>query len=267
MRIFTPDASIRPSRRQALRLGVGAIVMAAAGMAVTSARAMGVSPFVIDLNKNGQGMTATITVENNFKTPLPVEMRVEALDFDANGVVETHKDPGDLIVFPMQAIIEPGQSRVFRVQYAGAPPTEKSKHYYVTAAQLPVDLGKDASEVQVVYAFNVLLSIPVPGAKAHLRVTKGAIGHGDKDPSSFFPILTVENAAITYGYFKNGKLKLTQTNSAGKVVFAKTFDATALEHIVGWGLIGPGQTRDLPLNIPLPSGEGQLKAEYSYEGG
>lgn len=265
----SPDTAptVTPSRRQALKFSLGAAALLTGIAAVRQAKAMGVSPFVIDLGKDGQGLSANITVENNFKTPLPVEMRVEALDFDNKGVVETHNDPGDMIIFPMQALIQPGQSRVFRVQYAGAMPTDKSKHYYVTAAQLPVDMGADTSEVQVVYAFNVLVSIPVPGAKAHLHVTNAVIHQDDKDPTLFQPVLTIQNDAITYGYFKTGKLKLTQTSSAGKVVFDKTYDALDLEHLVGWGLVGPGQARELPLNIPLPGGDGTLKAEYSYDGG
>src|SRR3546814_13905099 len=52
----------------------------------------------------------------------------------------TSQDPGDLVVFPAQAVIQHGQSQVFRVQYVGDAELDKSRHYYVTVAQLPVQL-------------------------------------------------------------------------------------------------------------------------------
>src|SRR3546814_20986798 len=65
----------------------------------------------------------------------PVELRVEGLVFDANGTRGTSQDPGDLVVFPAQAVIQPGQSQVFRVQYVGDAELDKSRHYYVTVAR------------------------------------------------------------------------------------------------------------------------------------
>ena len=99
--------------------------------------AMTVQPVILNLTLSGSGMAQLITVENTFATPLPVELRVQSLDFDQNGIKETGKDPGDLLIFPPQAMIQPGQTQSFRVQYVGDPDLKTSKHYYVTVAQRP----------------------------------------------------------------------------------------------------------------------------------
>src|SRR3546814_14277075 len=77
---------------------------------------MVVQPVVIDLTTSGRTMSQVITVENTFDKPLPVEMRIEGLDLTPDGVNATGKDPGELSVFPPQALIQPGQRQSFRVQ-------------------------------------------------------------------------------------------------------------------------------------------------------
>lgn len=120
--------------------------------------AMTVQPVILNLTLSGSGMAQLITVENTFATPLPVELRVQSLDFDQNGIKETGKDPGDLLIFPPQALIQPGQTQSFRVQYVGDPDLKTSKHYYVTVAQLPVKLPAGQSAIQI---------LQFPGAGEH----------------------------------------------------------------------------------------------------
>src|SRR3546814_3008249 len=89
----------------------------------------------------------------------PVELRVEGLVCDANGTRGTSQDPGDLVVFPAQAVIQPGQSQVFRVQYVGDAELDKSRHYYVTVAQLPVQFPQGETGIQVLYNIQVVASV------------------------------------------------------------------------------------------------------------
>ena len=99
--------------------------------------AMTVQPVILNLTLSGSGMAQLITVENTFATPLPVELRVQSLDFDQNGIKETGKDPGDLLIFPPQAMIQPGQTQSFRVQYVGDPDLKTSGRTSRTRASAP----------------------------------------------------------------------------------------------------------------------------------
>ena len=78
----------------------------------------------------------------------------------------------DLAVFPAQAVIEPGRTQTFRVQWAGGP-IDRGKSYYVTVAQAPVTLPAGQSAIQVLYNFQVLVSVAPPQAQANLTVEFG----------------------------------------------------------------------------------------------
>ena len=157
-------------------------------------------PIVIDLNATGSGTSRTITVENTNASRLPVEIRVESLAFGDDGV--TVEGPSsDLAVFPAQAVIEPGRTQTFRVQWAGGA-LERSKSYYVTVAQAPVTLPAGQSAIQVLYNFQVLVSVAPPRAQANLRVESASIGRdADGNPA---PVVVVHNDSATHAYVSRG---------------------------------------------------------------
>lgn len=99
-------------------------VLAAFGAALcllgTAAEAMTVQPVIVDLATAGGRMSAVVTVENTFATPLPVELKVVEADFN-NGLVTTNRETEDLLIFPPQALIQPGRTQSFRVQWVGDP--------------------------------------------------------------------------------------------------------------------------------------------------
>ena len=138
-------------------------VAAASAVAISSAPATTVQPIVIDLNAVGNGTSRTITVENTNASRLPVEIRVESLAFQDDGV-RVAGPSSDLAVFPAQAVIEPGRTQTFRVQWAGGP-LDRGKSYYVTVAQAPVTLPAGQSAIQVLYNFQVLVSVAPPQAQ------------------------------------------------------------------------------------------------------
>ena len=228
-----------------------------------AAVAMTVQPVVIDLQTSGRGMSQVITVENTFATPLPVELTVQELELTADGVRQTGKDPGDLLVFPPQALIEPGQTQTFRVQYVGDPDLAKSKHYYVTVAQLPVKLPEGQSAIQILYNFQVLISIAPAGAKPQMSVTGAEIV---KNPAGKpTPVVTVANASGAHGYLSNGTLRIVEKDAAGKEVFRRTLSGAEIQQTMGFGLIGGNQSRRVSVPIELPQEGGSVEASFNAD--
>lgn len=243
--------------------GSAAALALCAGFAAADAAAMTVQPVVVDLTTSGRGMTQLITVENTFANPLPVELRIEELTFDADGLKGTGKDPGDLLVFPPQALIAPGQTQSFRVQWVGDPALMRSKHYYVTVAQLPVELPEGQSAIQILYNFQVLVSVAPAGAKPALTLTSAEIGKGpDGKPMAY---VTVENDSAAHGYLSQGRLRLVEKDLAGKVVFQRTLPGPEIQQTIGFGLIAPGQKRRIAIPLELPTAEGSLEAQFTPE--
>jgi fimbrial chaperone protein len=225
--------------------------------------AMTVQPVVINLQTSGRGMSQVITVENTFAAPLPVELRVQELKLDEEGVKLTGVDPGDLLVFPPQALIQPGQTQSFRVQYVGDPDLKASKHYYITVAQLPVKLPEGQSAIQILYNFQVLVSVTPNGSKPEMSVQKAEVGHNaDGKP---VPVVMITNASIAHGYLSNGRLRIVQRDVAGKEVFKQSLSGPEIQQTIGFGLVGANQTRRITVPVVLPLDGGTIEASFEPE--
>ncbi|MFC7537261.1 molecular chaperone [Sphingomonas sp. GCM10030256] len=228
------------------------------------ATAMTVQPVVLNLSPGGRNITQVLTVTNTFTYPLAVELRVEELTAEASGVRSTGKDPGDLVVFPPTALIQPGQTQTFRVQYVGNPALARSKHYYVNVAQLPVKQQQGQSAVQVLYNFQVLASVSPTGAKPAIKVDSAAFERtGD---GKFVPAITFSNASTAHGFLAGGKIRVVQKDAAGKEIFRREFTAPEVQQAIGYGLMGAGQVRKVTLPVELPSNAGRIEAQYTPAG-
>lgn len=246
-----------------LRLSHAITLLSAAIAPVQSALAMTVQPVVVDLKTAGREMSQVVTVENTFAKQLPVELTIQELELTADGVKLTGRDPGDLLVFPPQALIEPGQTQTFRVQYVGDPELARSKHYYITVAQLPVKLPEGQSAIQILYNFQVLVSVAPAGAKSDLEITGAEIG---RNPSGKpVPVVQVHNKSSAHGYLSGGRLRIVEKDASGKEVFRRTLSGPEIQQTMGFGLIGGNQTRRVTVPVELPSDSGSVEASFSTD--
>ena len=243
-----------------------AIAACAAALALTAgiptAGAVSVTPVVVDLQPTGSRMSQVITVENRYNRPVVLEVRVQEATYTDDGLKGTGKESDDLLVFPPQMSIDAGKTQAIRVQYVGDPALAQSKHYYVTIAQLPVQLEQNSpTVVQLLYNFQVVVGVGVPGAKPNIQVAKSEITTtGDGKPRA---TITLTNDAATYGYLQRGTLRFVQKDVAGKEVFNRVLNSDQIEQEIGYGLVGAGQTRRIATSIVLPTTEGTLEVRYT----
>jgi fimbrial chaperone protein len=244
---------------------IGLVVAAAALTIFPIAQtiAMTVQPVVINLKTSGRGMTQIVTVENTFATPLPVELRVEELVPDGDNLKPSGKDPGDLLIFPPQAMIQPGQTQSFRIQYVGDPALARSKHFYVTVAQLPVKLPEGQSAIQILYNFQVLVSVAPQGAKPNLQIKTASVT--TNDAGKLVPVLTLDNDSPSHAYLSDGRLRVIGRDAAGKETIRQTLSGPEIQQTIGFGLVGSGQIRRMQLPLELPVGTATIDAQYTPE--
>jgi fimbrial chaperone protein len=249
------------------RIAVSAFVatsLALAGVgAPTSVRAMTVQPVVVDLRTAGRQMSTVISVQNSFATPLPVELTAVEATFDETGLHATTTPTNDLLIFPPQALIPAGQTQSFRVQYVGDPALATSRHYYVTVAQLPVRLPEGQSAIQILYNFQVVVSVGPAGARPNIQITRTEIEN--TPDGKHHPVVYLTNDSNTYGYLSDGRLRVVQHDAANHEVFRRAFTPAEIQQTIGFGLVAAGQHRRLPLSIDLPSGEGSVEVEFTPE--
>ncbi len=251
------------SRRTSLAL----LASAAGGFTVlrpTPASAMQVRPTVMDLGASARTMGSQLELGNGFDRAITLEVNAREFFLPAEvGAEATYGDGADIVVFPAQALVAPGATRTVRVQYVGSPIIPRSRHFVITVAQLPVRLPEGESAVQVLYNFQVLVNVGVPGAQSQLEIVKSSVKAVAEIRA--VPVLTVRNTAQTYGYLGEQRLILTQVDETGKQIFSQRFSPTELQQLLGLGMVGPGQTRDIEMSLDLPSRTGVLSAQLTLE--
>ncbi len=240
-------------------LGAGAAVTLLLAGAVA---AMTVQPVAVDLRMAGREASAPIRVENNGPNPLPVEVRIVETDFTPDSVRASDRATDDIIAFPPQAIIPPGGTQVFRLQYVGDPDGESSRHYYAEVAQQPVELPEGQSAIQILYNFQVMVNVAsiIAGDPQLSLVGSEIATNAEGKPVVAF---TMQNTGRNYGYLSQGSLSIRHTNAAGEETMQRTLAANDIQQNIGYGLIGPEMSRRFVTAIELESADGQLEVSYS----
>lgn len=244
-------------RKLAAAVG-GVAVLAAAGVVW----AMTVQPVAVDLMMAGRNTSAPVRVENNSPNPLPVEVRLVETDFTPDGVGASNRPTDDIIAFPPQAIIPPGGTQVFRLQYVGDPDGDRSRHFYAEVAQLPVELPEGQSAIQILYNFQVMVNVAsLVAGDPQLSITSAEIAkNGEGEPVVAF---TASNASKNYGYLSSGALTIRQISAEGREISRKTLSANDIQQQIGFGLIGPEMTRKFVTPLKLDSAEGSLEVSFA----
>lgn len=240
-----------------------AVFAAAVGLAVP-AWAMSVTPVLVDMKPGGKDGVSQIRVINTGTEPLPVELTILSATIKPDGEVETKPVEGeDLFVFPPQALIAPGSTQVFRLQWTGEPEVTRSKTYLVSVAQQPVELPAGTSGIQLLYDFQVAVNVaPLVGEPA-LTITKTELV---EDQGKRRAAITLTNPSPVHGYLSGCQLRLILKDAAGKQVWTKSWAPEELVSTVGIGLVQPDATRRFVLPFDLPAEGVSLSAEIRYEG-
>ena len=252
-------ATWRSERPRRWFVALGLILLAAMASA---AWAMSVSPVVIDLEPAGRRSSQIVTVENRYARPIVLEMRVQEAEYTDEGVHGTGVASDDLLAFPPQVIIPPNGTQAVRVQYVGEPDVTRGKHYFMTVAQLPVELPEGQTAVQLLYNFQVVVGVNPSRVRPQIAVQSANIFTETGDGSARLQ-LVLTNDSAAYGYLSGGSLRVIQRNAAGTEVYNHLFSPEEIAQVIGYGLVGAGQTRRLLTPIILPEAGGSVEARFT----
>lgn len=223
----------------------------------SQALALTVSPLVIDLATVGRDSRTEIIAVNDGTTPLPVEALVYRLELEEDGKQVLSADEDDLLVFPPQALIQPGQRQLFRVQWVGEPALDAGRSYGVSINQIPVDVAPDSKglHLQFVLNFIVITNVASTGATGPELALLESKAVTNKDGVSGLEFL-VGNSGATHGYVSRHVLTLSGNG------WSRTINAESLGK-AGLGLVQPGKRRRLFVPIEnLPGSLSGLKGEF-----
>jgi P pilus assembly chaperone PapD len=240
------------------------ITAAALGLCSAAAHAaMTVQPVILDLKSLGRDTGGQIRVENTGTTPLPVEVRLVDAELLPDAVKASDRLTDDLIAIPSQAIIPPGATQAFRIQYVGDPEVPQSKHFYAEVAQQPVEVPGGQSTIQVLYNFQAMVNVASATAGEPKLSVEGAQVVQPKADAPARIAFTVHNAGDNYGYLSNGSVDLVQRNAAGEEIFHRNLNRSDVQQMIGFGLVGPETSRTFVAPIDLEQSGGTAEVKIS----
>jgi fimbrial chaperone protein len=233
-----------------------------------SAEAMSVQPLIVDMKAGTRGNSGRIAVTNTFGRAVPVEVTVHPMAMAPTGEISIGGPATrDFLVFPPTAIIQPGRTQAFRIQWLGNPAMETSANYIVSIAQVPVALDAGQSGIQLVYNFQIMANVaPARGAPL-LTITRAQTRLNDKGEAR--ASVSIANNGPAHAYLAGMRLKLMLKSPDGRVTWERTFDGSQLNSLVGYGLIRHKNNRtfDIPIDAPASAITGAFSAEIlGYDG-
>lgn len=224
-----------------IALGAASILAGTVVFSAQSASGQRVEPMRFELQTVGSGAQTTLRVTNTRTFPITIEAVPSLLSIDEEGAETLASADDDFLIFPPQAVIEPGQTQSFRVRYLGDGTLEASRAYRIGMNQLPIDMREDGeSGVAVTVNFATLANVVPHDAESELAVETIALAEGGK-----WRIL-VANTGNRYARMSDLDLIFSQDDQKKAVDSKET---------KGWfdnNLVLPGQR--IYVTMPAPKG-------------
>jgi fimbrial chaperone protein len=127
-------------------------------------------------------------------------------------------------------------------------------------AQLPVKLSGEQAGIQILYNFEVLISVGPQGVKPAMRIASASLVRNNAGES--VPLIRLANESATYGYLSRGQLHIIARNAEGAVSLSRVLSGGELQQTLGMGLVASGQTRDFVVPIILPADTVAVEARF-----
>lgn len=229
------------------------------------ADAMGVTPVTVVLAPSGSRASSQIVVSNADNRNLPVELNISKLTLLPSGAVQRTPDSEDFVVLPTQSIVAPNSEQVFRIQYVGNPDLLESQAFEVSVDQVPVDLGKESggATVQIVYSITAIVVVGSSSGEANISVQKAELVP-DKarilHATAYF-----HNDGARHAFLDEGRMIISASDSAGKIVWEKTLNSEEIRQQIGIGYLPPHFTRPVELPFEFPSQADTVKIFYKQK--
>lgn len=221
-----------------------------------TAFAMTVTPTQIEMTSAGRASRGAITVANNSSAPLAVELVAKLATLDENGVPKAESANDEFLIMPPQAMIQPGATQNFRIQWLGEPLIEASKTFLIYVNQIPVKMTRKTSAVQVVFGMGVMVNVAPPRGQASLEVVRTDITTDSRGRRR--PILTVFNPSNVHALFPRATVQVSDGS------WSETITSGQLAQSIGIGLVQPGHRRRFVLPALLPPDVKSVKTSIQF---
>ena len=228
-----------------------------------SATSLGVDPLFVEM---GPTKTSSIKILNGGDVEVPVEIIIYERIVDEQGNQTRREADDDFIVFPPQAVIPPSSVQNVRFQAINAD-NSRSKSYYITVKQIPIDLGDrpDGMYINVVFAFDAAVHIVPKGSKAAPTALEARPATILLEDGTTLPAVEIhiENRGNKYLYLQDYDYEVTGTDGTGQPISHKNWTRDQIIETVPVILVTPGAKRSFKLPVPNDLTGGILTVKMS----
>lgn len=193
-----------------------------------------ITPTVLDMEIQS-GRMAQVVVTNNSTQQIPLEISVKKLEFLSNGEFVTRDNNEDnLVIFPPAAMVKPGKSQVFRLQWIGSKKLPQSESYFVRFSQPPLaSANTDTSGISVQMHYNALIHVFSQNQAAEITLVV------DEDGTA-----VITNSGDRFSYLSLIRFEGLQRKSAD-----------AIDRFLGERFIAPSTSFEFSLQTQVEPGE------------
>ena len=207
-----------------------------------------VTPMVLTLNEAGSGATGRIEVANTSDEAIPFEVLMFRGEISELGELELIPADEEFLVFPPQTTIGPRRQQVFRIQYIGTEPLDKSEVFYASMREVPVDREESTSNfrVQIVGTFNVLVNVVPAGAEPNVSHEILGVSERNGNPGI---LVRVANTGTRFVAAGRSDWVIRGTTVSGES-YEQSYRQAEMGGIIGYGVVPAGGARQF--FIPTP---------------
>jgi fimbrial chaperone protein len=232
------------------------VVLFTAAVGTDRASATSVSPIQLEMTSAGSASRAQVKVTSSSQTPLALEASIKRMELDEDGRQSLSEAGADFLIFPPQAMVPPGVTQVFRVEWVGAPDLPESQSFLLSLSQIPLKNPKSQSTVQVIMSLGVLVNVAPFKGTPQIKLVGTAVQlekTGKRQPT-----ITVENPSRVHALLKDATIRLSNGS------WSQTLSPADFSQMVGAGLVQPGKRRRFTLPIELPASVRAVQADIDY---
>lgn len=205
-----------------------------------ASRAFSLEPLYATLKPAGRDAEQTFQIKNPGSNPIAIEFRITTREQNIDGKEHRVAADDQFMVYPTQAIVQPGEVQKVRVQWLGNVSPKKELAFRLIAEQLPINLEKDPKTgLKMVMTMIGSIYIRPDNTQSQLQIIEQGM-RGQQYQ------LTIANQGTAHALLEG--LHLTLDNG-------QTLSGDAVSGAEGQNILA-GVTR--VLSIPVPPGNAQI---------
>ena len=223
-------------------------------LAAMPAHALTVTPITVEMNSAGPRTRAVITITNSSNEVTAVEPSFNRVTLNEHGSTTREEGGSDnFLILPLQAMLQPGATQTFRLQWVGAPDIPQSESYFVTFNQLPIEGLMKKTGLTILTAFSVAVNVAPLSARPVVQLVATSIDASGK------PAITVQNPTASHALMKDAAITVHADGTDYPLSLAD------FQQAYGNGLVQPWRTRRFVLPVELPRGVTSVTATLNFK--